>query len=221
MKKTVCALVLLTLALTGCSSMKTDDFKNSAQRFVLEEYFSGKTRAWGLFEDRFGTIRRQFVVDIDGKWDGNELTLNEDFIFADGEKSNRVWRIRKLADGSYEGRANDVLGVATGIVGGNALHWRYVLDLEISKGRTMAVQLDDWMILQPHGVLMNRARMSKFGIELGQITISFSKISEQAPNGKRTATNGRPDVVETARADQLSETVRKIETQHPSTPNVR
>jgi hypothetical protein len=42
----------------------------------------------------------------------------------------------------------------------------------------MAVQLDDWMILQPHGVLMNRARMSKFGIELGQITISFSKISE-------------------------------------------
>ena len=67
--------------------MKTDNFKNSAQRFVLEEYFSGKTRAWGLFEDRFGTVQRQFVVDIDGKWDGTELTLNEDFTFADGEKS--------------------------------------------------------------------------------------------------------------------------------------
>ena len=199
--------------------MKTDNFKNSAQRFVLEEYFSGKTRAWGLFEDRFGTVQRQFVVDIDGKWDGTELTLNEDFTFADGEKSNRVWRIRKLADGSYEGRANDVIGVATGIVGGNALHWRYVLDLEIAKGRTMAVQLDDWMFLQPHGVLMNRARMSKFGIELGQITISFSKFSQKTSNRNEAATNQKLDVVETARAYQLSQTVRKIATQHPNTPN--
>ncbi len=219
MKKTVCAVVLITLALTGCSSMKTDNFKNSAQRFVLEEYFSGKTRAWGLFEDRFGTVRRQFVVEIEGKWDGTELTLNEDFTFADGETSNRVWRIRKLADGSYEGRADEVIGVATGIVGGNALHWRYVLDLEISKGRTMAVQLDDWMFLQPHGVLMNRARMSKFGIELGQITISFSKVSQETSNGNKAATNQQSDVLETARADQLSESVRKVATQHPSIPH--
>ena len=124
--------------------------------------------------DRFS----RFSQNILGATAVVTLLMTPTLTFADGEKSNRVWRIRKLADGSYEGRANDVLGVATGIVGGNALHWRYVLDLEIFKGRTMAVQLDDWMILQPHGVLMNRARMSKFGIELGQITISFSKISE-------------------------------------------
>ena len=33
--------------------------------------------------------------------------------------------------------------------------------------------------MQPGGVLLNRARMSKFGIELGQITISFQKIEEE------------------------------------------
>jgi hypothetical protein len=218
-EKTVYVLVFIAFALGGCSSMKIDEIKNSAQRLVLEEYFSGKTRAWGLFEDRFGTIRRQFVVDIDGKWDGTELVLNEDFTFADGEKSNRVWRIRKLANGTYEGSANDIIGVATGTVGGNALHWRYVLDLEIAKGRKMAVQLDDWMFLQPHGVLMNRARMSKFGIELGQITISFSKISEDSSNKKTAATNLQPYAVDSAKAYQPSGIFYKTATRHPNIPN--
>ena len=160
-------------------------------------------------------------MDIDGKWDGTELVLNEDFTFANGEKTKRVWRIRKLANGTYEGRADDVIGVATGVVSGNALHWRYILDLEIAKGRTLAVHLDDWMFLQPHGVLMNRARMSKFGVELGQITISFAKISGEASNGAKAATNRQPDVVRTSTANQVSETVRKTATLHPSIPDAR
>ena len=101
--KTYKLLIFITfLFVTGCTSMKPSDFANSKQRFVLEQYFAGKTRAWGLFEDRFGTIRRQFVVDIVGTWDGTQLILDEDFTFADGEKSTRQWRIRKLPDGSYE-----------------------------------------------------------------------------------------------------------------------
>lgn len=163
------------ILLTGCTQMKPSDFANSEQPLILEEYFAGKTKAWGLFEDRFGKVRRQFVVDIDGRWDGTTLTLDEYFTFNDGEKSFRQWRIKKLADGRYEGRADDVIGVATGEVGGNALHWRYVLDLKTGENKTMQVTFDDWMFLLPGGVLMNRARMSKFGIELGQVTLSFQK----------------------------------------------
>ncbi len=36
----------------------------------LEEYFAGKTRAYGVFQDRFGTLRRQLTVDLDGAWTG-------------------------------------------------------------------------------------------------------------------------------------------------------
>lgn len=174
--------------------MKPDDYAGSQQRFVLEEYFAGKTRAWGLYEDRFGTVKRQFVVDIDGAWDGTQLTLDENFTFDDGEKSTRQWRIRKLPDGSYEGRADDVIGVATGKVGGNALNWRYVLDLKISEKTTLAVSFDDWMFLQPGGVMINRARMSKFGVELGQITISFFKsgrVTAAAPSKKLQFADGQ------------------------------
>ncbi len=171
-------LVFITftfLALTGCTEMTIDEFKNTKPRFVLENYFQGKTRAWGMFEDRFGKVRRQFVVDITGVWDGQTLVLDEDFLFDDGEKSFRQWRIKKLGENQYEGRADDVVGKATGLSAGNALNWQYLLDLKLESGSTLCVKFNDWMFLQSDGVLLNRAKMSKFGIELGQVTISFQK----------------------------------------------
>ena len=194
--------------------MKPDDFAASQQRFVLEEYFVGKTRAWGLYEDRFGTVKRQFVVDINGTWDGTQLTLDEAFTFDDGERSTRQWRIRKMPDGNYEGRADDVIGVAIGKVGGNALHWRYVLDLKISESTTLAVSFDDWMFLQPDGVMINRARMSKFGIELGQVTISFMKPGQATVS---TYANDRQFAAgHSAKVVQLPENVHRAERLHPS-----
>ena len=37
------------------------------------------------------------------------------------------------------------------------------------------VEFDDWMFLQADGVMINRAVISKFGIDLGEVTIAFSK----------------------------------------------
>ena len=172
-------MVLALLGLTGCMAMTPDDFTSKTPKFVLEEYFEGKSRAWGLFEDRFGIVRRQFVVDITGTWDGTTLILDENFLFDDGEIDFRKWRIKKLSDGTYEGLADDVIGKAKGTASGNSLHWTYTLDLKRESGSSIKVKLDDWMFLQPGGVLLNRARMSKFGIELGQITISFQRLEEE------------------------------------------
>jgi hypothetical protein len=173
MRRAVAALMTI-VAITGCGSMQPEDFANSQPRLVLEEYFSGKTRAWGTFEDRFGNLRRQFVVDITGTWDGHELILDEDFRYADGEIGERVWHITKLDAHRYEGRAADVVGTATGVAYGNALNWRYDLDLKVGDG-TWRVSFDDWMFLQPDGVLINRARVRKWGFEIGEVTIVFSK----------------------------------------------
>jgi hypothetical protein len=214
MKTAAVFCVFGLLLMTGCSAMKPGDFAKSQQRFVLEEYFAGKTQAWGLYEDRFGTVKRQFMVDINGRWDGIQLTLDEDFTFDDGERSTRQWRIRKMPDGNYEGRADDVIGVAIGKVGGNALHWRYVLDLKISESSTLAVSFDDWMFLQPGGVMINRARMSKFGIELGQVTISFVKPGQATAS---TSVNDRQFAAgHSAELVQVPENVRRAEMPHPN-----
>jgi hypothetical protein len=154
--------------------MKLDDFAAGTPSLALEDYFRGRTEAWGVFEDRFGRVRRQFKVDIDGSFDGRELTLVEDFVYTDGEQDRRIWRITPQGDGRYEGRADDVVGVAVGEVRGNALHWEYDMLLPIGDS-TWQVHFDDWMLLQKDDVLINRAIVSKFGITLGQVTLFFHK----------------------------------------------
>lgn len=161
--------------------MDIKDFEKASPRLVLEDYFAGKTRAWGIFEDRFGTLRRQFTVDIDGTWNGKTLVLDERFVYADGEKDRRVWTIEKINEHRYEGRADDVIGVAEGDSRGNALNWQYKMDLKVGDS-TVRVHFDDWMFLQADNVLVNRARVSKWGVELGQVTLFFKKPARQNAN---------------------------------------
>ncbi|MBW8463867.1 DUF3833 family protein, partial [Acidovorax sp.] len=42
-------------------------------------------------------------------------------------------------------------------------------------GKVYHVDLDDWMYLIDDRVMLNRATMSKFGVRLGEITLSFTK----------------------------------------------
>ncbi len=169
--------------------MKPEDFAGREPKLLLEEYFAGETRAHGLFVDRFGDLRRQFVVDIDGTWDGETLTLKEDFVYDDGETQQRIWTIRKTGPHGYEGRADDVIGLAEGKVYGNALNWRYRLALNVGDS-TWNVTFDDWMFLQSDDVIINRAEISKFGFKLGDVTIVFTK-----PSARQAAFAAEPVIV--------------------------
>ena len=154
--------------------MTITDVSQKKPNLVLEQYFLGKTFASGIFEDRFGNVRRQFTVDIDGTWNGKTLTLTEDFIFGDGETETRVWAIKKTAQASYVGSADDVIGEAKGTVVGNTLNWKYDMRLKVG-GSRVKVHFDDWMFLQPNGVLINKATVSKLGVDIGRVTIAFTK----------------------------------------------
>ena len=196
MKARLSAVLMALTVLSGCTSMKPTDFKNAEPNLVLEEYFAGNTRAWGIFEDRFGRLRRQFTVDIMGTWDGRELVLDERFRYGDGEDDRRVWRITKTGAHDYEGRAGDVVGTATGVAYGNALNWRYDMNLKVGDG-TWRVHFNDWMFLQPNRVMINRARVSKFGIEIGEVTLFFMKGDEAAARSNSAVSE--PPVVRAGR----------------------
>jgi len=172
--KTLFGSLLVILILTGCNTMKPQDFKESKPKLTLFDYFKGKTSAWGIFEDRFGNVRRQFQVDIEGRINGNEMTLDERFHYNDGEKDQRIWRIRKTGDQTFEGEADDVIGTAKGEVQGNALNWTYDLNLKVGDS-SYKVHFDDWMFLQSGGVMINRARLSKWGFDIGEVTLFFMK----------------------------------------------
>jgi len=171
----VVLIILGALFLTSCAGAKISDFQGKTPAFDLESYFLGQTKAYGLFEDRFGKFRRTFVVDIVGEMDGDTLILTEDFVYDDGETEQRIWRINKTDDGNYTGTFGDIIGEATGELEGSALHWTYKMNLKVGDD-TWKVGFDDWMILQPDGILLNRAYVSRWGLEIGQVTLSFNKV---------------------------------------------
>jgi hypothetical protein len=113
-------------------------------------------------------------VTIEATVSGDTLTLDEDFVYDDGELQNRVWTITKTGDGAYEGRAADIIGKAKGGESGNALNWSYYLALSIG-GSEIEMHFDDWMFRQSEDVVLNRATVSKFGITVGSVTLAFVK----------------------------------------------
>lgn len=168
------SIFTLLIFVSGCGSMKIEDFKDNKPTLVLEEYFLGETTAWGMFEDRFGNLKRSFKVEITGTIESGVLTLDERFEYNDGHKERRVWRIKSKGNGYYEGEAGDVVGIASGQVVGNALNWKYKLDLPI--GDTVwRVRFNDWMFLLSDGVLVNKAEVTKWGLHLGTVTLFFNK----------------------------------------------
>ncbi len=170
----ILSLSILVSFLAGCSSVQVSDYKNEKPILKLEEYLNGSLIAHGFFQDRKGLIKQRFTVDLRGTWVGDTGTLEEDFIYSDGKKSRRVWTIKKQTDGSYTGTASDVVGEAKGEIAGNALQWKYTLALDVD-GSVYNVKFDDWMYLMDEKVMINKSKMYKFGIYLGEVTLSFYK----------------------------------------------
>jgi hypothetical protein len=166
--------VVLPMGLAGCASPSPADYANQTPKLDLKQYFNGKLLAHGIVTDRGGAVLQRFTVQMTGTWVGDTGTLDERFTYADGRKETRVWTLQRGADGRYTGRAADVLGEAQGQAAGNALNWRYTLLLPVD-GRTWEVQFDDWMFLVDEHVMLNRAVMSKFGIRLGEVLLSFQR----------------------------------------------
>lgn len=154
--------------------MTVDEYQNSDQKLILEDYFSGHTRAWGLFEDRLGNVRREFVVDIEGEWNGSQLILTEHFVYSDGERETRVWTLDKTGPDTYAGSTDNLVGEAVGRTAGNAFNWQYDFNLKVGDS-TWKVHFNDWMFLQDDGVLLNKATVSRWGIRIGTVFISFQK----------------------------------------------
>lgn len=172
MHRFVLASVLLIAA---CASGPSLDTQLGGPDLVLEEYFGGPVLAYGQFQDRFGTVRRRFEVDVVGDWDGQTLTLTEDFRYDDGTTEQRVWRLGKTGPTTWAGTAAGVIGEATGEVRGDTFNWRYTIDLPIGGGETLRASFDDWIWQLDDTRLLNRAYISRFGVRLGEVIIFFEK----------------------------------------------
>ncbi len=168
------AAALFSLGLTACASNGVEQYRAEQPVLDLKTYLNGTVDGWGIFQGRSGEVKKRFHVVIEASWKGETGVLDEHFKWSDGSTSRRVWTLVRQPDGSFRGTADDVVGEAIGEVAGNALRWRYVMALPVD-GKVYNVDFDDWMYLMDDKVMLNRSYMSKWGFNLGEVTLSFVK----------------------------------------------
>lgn len=171
-----CAIVLSLSLVAGCAGPQAADYAAEKPLLDLRSYFNGTVDAYGVFTDRSGRVVKRFTVVMICSWQGppgaETGVLDEAFTYSDGTRERRVWTLKRQPDGRYSGTAADVVGEATGEERGNTFRWGYTLKLPVD-GRVVEVQFDDWMYLVDERVMLNKAEMRKFGIRLGEVTLSF------------------------------------------------
>jgi hypothetical protein len=159
--------LLIAMAIAGCAAPQISDYAGQKPAFDFRHYFDGTVLA-------HGKVIRRFVVTMKCEWVGDEATLDEAFVYDDGERQHRLWRVKMLPGERFVGTADDVVGEARGESAGAAFNWRYTLSLPVD-GTVYEVQFDDWMHRIDERVVLNRAVMSKFGVRVGEITLSFTR----------------------------------------------
>ena len=173
--KNLLLVFITTILLTGCASMKIEDFNNTKPEFIPQEYFNGKLRAYGIVKDRSGKIIRSFKGEMIGSWDKNGVgTLDEFFVYDDGEEMKRVWTLKPIENKKFIATADDIVGESPMIANGNTVMIDYIMRTPY-KSSTIDLSVQDWLHLQDDGVIINHSKMKKFGFVVGELVITIIK----------------------------------------------
>ncbi|MBV7314515.1 DUF3833 domain-containing protein [Shewanella sp. NIFS-20-20] len=166
--------IALLFGLMACGSVDIEEYQDSGPELVLSRFFEGELKAYGMVQDYQGLVTRRFVVTMTGTWQDGVGILDEDFVYDDGETQKRIWTLTELGNGAYQGRADDIIGVASGQAVGSALRWRYDMLLPVD-GQEYQVHFDDWMYLIDDTTLINKSDIIKFGVTVATVTLVIQK----------------------------------------------
>ena len=164
--------------IVGCTSVSVEDYADKRPELVPEVFFDGYLTAHGVVKDRRGKVLRSFHADINAYWQNGTGTLEEDFLFDDGERDRRVWTLEPTGPGRYTGTAGDVVGAGQLRVSGNSMFLDYVLRIPYGDG-TLDLHIDDRMYLVSPDLLINESRMLKFGFQVGEILLVIQRRNEE------------------------------------------
>lgn len=178
MKKILLAALISggLLALSACSNTSVSHYSNNTPTLVPQEFFNGDLSAHGVVKNRSGKVIRYFNASIKAHWNNGIGTLEEKFVFNDGEIQYRTWQLTpdKNNVNQFSGTAGDVVGTGEGSFAGNAINMVYILNVK-RKDSTVEVTVDDWMWLVDDKTLLNESTLKKFGFKVGSVQIVIEK----------------------------------------------
>jgi len=168
------AASLLSLLLISCSSVSVETYSENEPKLAVVDFFDGDLVAHGIVKNRGGEVIRYFSADLKASWKDGVGTLDESFIFNDGEKQKRIWTLTPHSEKGYVATAEDVIGFGHLKTSGNALFMKYVLQIPYN-GSVIDVNVDDRMYLIENNVLMNESLLTKFGFNVGSVSLVILK----------------------------------------------
>jgi Protein of unknown function (DUF3833) len=163
--KTAAALFAASLMLTVAPAKAED---------ALIKFFTGKTAAIGKFSAING-VKRDFKVRLTGHWNGRKLTLVEDFVYSDGVKNRKTWRMTKTGEGRYTGTREDVIGTATVTVSGQTARFAYNVDIDEGPGQNIVRFYDTLKFAPDNRTMANTAVVTKYGLPVAKVSVDFRR----------------------------------------------
>jgi hypothetical protein len=166
-------LFMLSALLSACSN-QVNIYKDFQPQLSLENFLNGHIVGTGFIEDWRGRVTRQFDFQGEASWNNGICTFEEQMNYYDGKSDHRTWVIKKINDHYYEGKTEEVIGIAKIFINGNAMNWQYKMDVKVDNS-TYRLSFDDWMYLMNNDVLINKNSFKKFGLKVGSLTLVMNK----------------------------------------------
>jgi hypothetical protein len=160
------AIVIFSFSTLGATPALAND--------AMLKFFSGKSFATANFSAING-VKRDFTVKLNGKWNGKTITLREDFVYADGERSRKTWRFTKIGDATYSGTRDDVIGATTVRVHGNTAKFTYLVDLDEGPSENIVRFYDTIKFSQDGKTALNTAIVTKYGLPVAKVRVNFAR----------------------------------------------
>lgn len=148
----------------------------ASERLDLPAFFEGRTHGSGKFVSPLFGTERTIAVDTVGKVDGDTLVLTEYVRYGDGQRETAIWRFERAGDGRYDGRRSRVAGVVPVRTGSDgAVRMGYVAEVNGPDGAAMKLRFEDTLRQTDPRTVVNTARVTYAGIEVGSVEITFVK----------------------------------------------
>ncbi len=149
-------------------AQRPEDYGDSQPRLDLVRHLSGRMDCRGVIFGPTGRVTSQFRAVMETRWSGPSGVMDETFVYDDGSRQSRQWRLTIGSDGSIRAEADDVLEAGHGQTSGNTLRLAYTIRLPRENGGHL-LDAVDWMYLQADGTILNRSQFRKWGVKVAEL----------------------------------------------------
>ena len=161
------SVVLGSLAVGACARVPSAP-EHVNDPITLDQAFVGQFVGAGVFRIGLTGSERRFTARLDGRIEGDRLTVVEDFVYDDGEQNRLTWVFDRAGPGRWTGQREDTVGFAEVVETGNTIRLSYLADFQAGDEFTR-LGFEDVIYFDTNRRLINDAVVTRFGIPVARV----------------------------------------------------